>query len=165
VIAWSARPSEERALLNPAFLSAVLWHAAGGYSTVASAPMPLDLAFLVGPFVLHRDTRESLPRAVTTSLAVWLDDNSLTRARAGGRARALVAHTKEALLFGGMHGLLDLSGGNVLSIAERARRVNAVLKRVTEEVRQCMKRSEFVGRWFASAGSPGTVMALIGVRA
>ena len=165
MIAWSARPSEERALLNPAFYSAVLWNAAGGYASVASAPLPLDLAFLIGPFVLHRETRESLPRAVTTSLAVWLDDNPLIRARAGGRARSLVAYAKEALLFGGMHGLLDLSGGNISARTERTRAVNATLRNVTDEVRLCMRRAEFVGRWFASAGSPGTVMALVGVRA
>lgn len=163
--AWSTRPSEERALLNPAFISAVVWHAAGGYSGVASYPLPLDLAFLLGPLVLHRETRESLPRGVATSMAVWLNDHPLVRMRVGGRARALIGYTKEGLLFGGINGLLDLSGGSISAVSDRKRAVNATLRDVTDEVQLCMKRAEFVGRWFASAGTPGTVMALLGVRA
>jgi hypothetical protein len=166
VTAWATRPGEERALLNPAFFSALLWHAASGYASIAEGRgLSIDLAFLVGPFVLHRDTRDALPRAVTTSLAVWLDDNPLIRIRAAGRARSLVGFTREALLFGGLHGFLTLSSGAVAAVSDRSRAMNAVLRDTSDEVRLCMKRAEFLGRWFASAGSPSTVMAVVGVRA
>jgi hypothetical protein len=164
MMAWPQRPPEERALLNPGFCSVVLWHAASGYATVANAPLPFDVAFLMLPIVLHRETRESLPHAVSTSLAVWLDDNPLTRARIAERATTLVAFTKEALMFGGLHGLLNLAGSAVAANGARKRLVAATLRDSSDEVRACAKQADFTGRWFAKAGSPSTVMAIVGVR-
>jgi hypothetical protein len=142
----------------------VLWHAASGYATVANGPLPFDVAFLMLPIVLHRETRESLPHAISTSLAVWLDDNPLTRARIAERATTLVAFTKEALMFGGLHGLLNLAGSAVAANGARKRLVVATLRDSSDEVRACAKRADFTGRWFAKAGSPSTVMAIVGVR-
>ena len=164
MIPWSQRPSEERALLNPSFCSVVLWHAAAGYTTAANAPLPFEVAFLVLPVVLHRETRESLPHAVSTSLAVWLDEHPLVRVRIAERARTLLAFTREGLMFGGLHGLLHLADSAVAADGARKKAVAAVLKTSSDEVRACAKRAEFTGRWFAKAGTPSTVMALMGVR-
>lgn len=164
MIPWIHRPAEEKALLNPSFCSALLWQAAIGYTTDAEASLPFDLAFLVLPVILHRETREALPKSTTTSLAVWLNENPLVRPRIADRAAKLVTFTKEALLFGGVHGLLDLTSGMVAANKDWKRKINAMQKESTDEVRTCAKRAEFVGRWFAKAGSPGTVMALIGVK-
>jgi hypothetical protein len=164
MMSWIHRPAEEKALLNPSFCSTLLWQAAIGYAADAGAPLPFDVTFLVLPIVLHRETREALPKAVTTSLAVWLNENSLVRPRIADRATKLVTFTKEALMFGGVHGLLDLTNGIVAANIDWKRKITAMLKGSTDEVRACAKRAEFVGRWFAKAGSPGTVMALVGVK-
>jgi len=161
---WVNRPAEERALLNPSFCSTLLWQAATGYSGASGSPLPFDVAFLVLPMVLHRETRDSLPKAVTTSLAVWLDENPLARSRIADRAATLVPFTKDALMFGGVHGLLDLTNGMVTAKVDWKKNIAAMLKGSTDEVRACAKRAEFVGKWFTKAGSPGTVMALMGVR-
>jgi Family of unknown function (DUF6521) len=68
------------------------------------------------------------------------------------------------LLFGGVHGLLLFTSGLVSSDAARRRTVNSVLRVSTDEVRACAKRAEFIGKWFAKAGTPGTIMALMGVK-
>jgi hypothetical protein len=34
----------------------------------------------------------------------------------------------------------------------------------SDEVRECAKRAEFVGKWLAQTGSAPTVLALLGVR-
>jgi len=164
MISWAARSPEERALLNPGFCSVVLWHAASGYATIANGPIPFDVVFLILPVVLHRETREALPSAVSTSLAVWLDEHPLTRTRIAERATMLVAFTKEALMFGGLHGLLSLAGSAVAANGDRKKAVAAALRASSDEVRACAKRAEFTGRWFAKAGSASTVMALVGVR-
>src|SRR5262245_51328045 len=98
---WINRAPEERALLNPSFCACLLWQAAAGYEATSKQPLPFDLAFLVLPMVLHRATRESLPKLVKSSLAVWLDDNPLARSRVADRATLLSPHTKEAMMFGG----------------------------------------------------------------
>lgn len=162
--AWSQRPTEERALLNPAFCGMLLWQASGGYATIANTGLAVEAAFLVLPLVLHRETREALPAAITTSLAVWLDQHPLIRARFPQRAQTLVPFSQEALLFGGLHGLLLFANGFVTPEAARRKVVNAVLKTGTDEVRACAKKAEFIGRWFAKAGTPATIMALMGVK-
>jgi hypothetical protein len=164
MMAWSSRPGEEKALLSPSFCSMLLWSAAGGYSSGAGGPLPLDVTFLVLPIVLHCETRELLPKAVTTSLAVWLAEHPLARSRIAERAARLVAFTKEALMFGGLHGLLDLAGGSVTANADWKSKVAGALRSPSDEVRACAKRADFVGKWFAKAGSPATVMALVGVK-
>ncbi len=161
---WRARSIEERNLLNPGFCSMLLWHAVQGYASERSTPMAIELSFLVLPFVLHGETRESLPRNVTTSLPTWLAEHPIVRMRLGERASTLRSFTREALVFGGTHGLLSLGEAGVRAKAEMKKRVAAGLKPTSDEVRECAKRAEFLGRWLAKSGGTETVMAMLGVR-
>lgn len=162
--AWADRSHEERALLNPGFCANLLWQAASGYPSDGDGALSFEESFLVLPFVLHRETRETLPRSSRTSLAVWLDENPLARGRVASRARLLVPFTKEALTFGGVHGLIRLDGGRLRAEATWQRAVNRTLTESSDEVKGCAKRAAFIGKWFAQAGSAATVLALIGVR-
>lgn len=161
---WSDRSHEERALLNPGFCANLLWHAAGGYAGDGDGALSFEESFMVLPFVLHRETREALPRTSRTSLAVWLDENPLARGRIASRAQMLVPFTKEALTFGGVHGFFKLDGGRLRAEATWQRAVNRTLTESSEEVRDCAKRAAFIGKWFALTGNAATVLALIGVR-
>ncbi|RII28383.1 MAG: hypothetical protein CXR31_00355 [Geobacter sp.] len=162
--AWNERAFEERALLVPSFSSVLIWYAAVGHQTEAESGLPFDASFLVLPIVLHRETRELLPKTVATSLAVWLDEHPLVRARIADRAQVIVPFTKEAIVFGGIHGLIRVTGHEVVANPDWKRQVAAGLKNTSDEVKACAKRAEFVGRWFAKTGSCRTVMALLGVR-
>jgi hypothetical protein len=142
----------------------LLWHAAHGYATERNTPMAIELSFLVLPFVLHRETRESLPRNINTSLPTWLAEHPIVQTRLGERAATLRPFTREALVFGGAHGLLSLGQDGVHASADLRKRVNAGLKSTSDEVRECAKRAEFLGRWLEKAGGTETVMALLGVR-
>lgn len=161
---WTERSIEERNLLNPGFCAMLLWYAAQGYSSERPLPMPIEVSFLVLPFVLHKDTRESLPKSIRASLPTWLAEHPIVRTRLGERASTLVAFTKEALIFGGSHGLLALAQDGVRANANMRKRVNAALKATSDEVRDCVKRAGFLGRWLAKAGDSETVMTLLGVR-
>ena len=161
---WHARSLEERNLLNPSFCSTLLWHAVLGYGSERNAAMAIELSFLVLPFVLHQQTRESLPRGITTSLATWLIEYPIVRSRLGERASALRPFTREALVFGGSHDLLSLSAEGIRANAAMKKGVAAGLKPTSDEVRTCAKRAEFLGKWLERAGGTETVMALMGVR-
>lgn len=164
MIDWSERSPEERALLNPAFSSNILWHAAMGYSEVNPTGLSYEESFLVLPFILHRPTRDTLPRSVTTSLAVWLDQNPLARGRISSRARMMVEFTKEALIFAGMHRFISFESGKVMADRTWQRTVNRTMRTSSDEVQRCAKRATFLGKWFAGTGSPTTVLALMGVK-
>lgn len=161
---WIDRPLEERALLNPSFCGCLLWKAALGYAQVLQNPLPFDLAFLVLPMALHKDTRDSLPSSVVTSIPVWLEDNSLARSRIASRARMMVPYTKEAMVFAGRHQLISFRRANIEADPSWIRTVNNEFNISSHEVKVCLKRAEFLGKWFAKAGSPETLMALLGVR-
>lgn len=155
---------EERVLLNPSFCASLLWHAARGYFSVGRGGLPYELAFLVLPFVLHRQTREALPKSTSTSLAVWLESNPLARGRITARAQLLVVFTKEALLFGGLHRFIRIDEGLIHADESRKRMVNRSLRESSDEVRECARKAEFVGKWLARGGSPATVFVLMGIR-
>lgn len=161
---WHTRSLEERNLLNPGFCATLLWHAAQGYASERNTPLAVELSFVVLPFVLHLETRESLPRNITTSLPTWLAENPIVRTRLGERARILRSFTREALIFGGTHDLLSLSRDGIRANAAMKKRVNAGLKTTSDEVRDCARRADFLGRWLEKAGATETVMVLLGVR-
>lgn len=161
---WAERPAEERALLNPAFCSCLLWRAAIGYESVANRPLPFDIAFLVLPMVLHRETRELLPRSQATSLATWITEHPLSQSCIVDRARTLVPFSKDAMMFGGSHQLITLQGGMIAANRNWKKLLDADLRDTTDEVRDCQKRAEFVGKWLAKAGDANTAMAIVGVR-
>lgn len=164
MIPWTSRAPEERALFNPCFFSLLLWQAAGGHMKEAGAGLPFTTTFLVLPLVLHKETRDLLPRKVTTSLPVWLDESPMIRARFVERAGMLAPYTKEALIFGGERKLLMIDSDSITGERGWKRKIDAELERSSDEVRSCAKKAEFLGRWYARSGRPETLMALLGVR-
>lgn len=159
---WSERPIEQARLLNPAFLAALLWSCARGYGSVDDKGAPYPILFVAVPVVLHKATRESLPRSTRTSLAAWLGEHPQVHVRFAERAKALVPLIKEGLLFGSGGRLLVVSSPRVIA-ASRPNSVARLLRDASNEVTTCMRKAEFVGKWFASSGDYSTVMALWGV--
>jgi hypothetical protein len=161
---WADETLEERVLLNPAFCANLLWQfgSAGGVNGLRRATF--FECFVLLPMVLHAATREALPRTTRTSLSVWLEDNPTARGTIAHRARILAPFTKDALLFGGTQGLFHFEGDLLVPRGDLSRKVKAALRRSTDEVRACAKRAVFVGSWFCDAGTPTTVLALMGVR-
>jgi hypothetical protein len=162
--AWNDRSREERTLLNPGYCANLLWHATRGHASFDGTALAFEEAFLVLPLVLDRRTREDLPRDTRTSLATWLEGDPLARGRITSRALLLAEFTKEALLFGGVHGLLSFSEGQVVDVDAWRKAVRKSLRGASDEVRETARKAEFVGKWFAHAGAAATVFALIGVR-
>lgn len=162
--AWNERSREERTLLNPGYCANLLWHATRGHASFAGSALAFEEAFIVLPLVLDRRTREALPRDTRTSLATWLEGDALVRGRIASRAQLLADFTREALLFGGVHGLLSITGGQVVGADAWGKAIRKSLRGSSDEVRETAKKAEFVGKWFAHAGAAATVLALIGVR-
>ncbi|WP_295434279.1 three component ABC system middle component [uncultured Thiodictyon sp.] len=159
---WSQRPVEEARLLNPAFLAVLTWACARGYGEDDGNGVPFPLLFVALPVVLHKATRQDLPRTVSTPLAAWLADRPEVQVRFAERALALVPLVKEGILFGTNGQLLQMSSPRILA-ASRPRAMTGFLKEATAEVAECVKKTEFVGKWFAHSGEYSTVMALWGM--
>jgi hypothetical protein len=159
---WSRRPIEERAHLNPVFVALVLRKGAHGYVRETRSGLPFVLTFLLVPLALHPATRRELPRAVSTSLPGWIQAHPILRQTFADRVRSVAPAVREGTLIGLKTGFLSISEGGRLLPEAIPRRAPGF--RQTLDSADCIKRGEFVGRWFGRTGDPGTIYALWGIR-
>lgn len=158
----SSRPTEETRLFNPAFLALLGREFCEGYEAERDEAPMLPLLFIAVPVVLHRRTRVALPKMITSSMLAWLAEQPESRVGLHDRILAMCTYVREALLFACLQEILELDG-LYITAADKPRGF-AKLHRSSDEVSDCLKRAHFVGRWFARAGNPTTVMASWGVR-
>lgn len=169
--AWQERSIEQRNLLNPAFCAIAVWNLARGYRTesmtigIPGTGLPFELAFVGASLVLRGQTRDQLPATIASSLATWVHDHPLERSAVAKGVVVLRDTVREALLFGAQHGMLSLDGRRIDANDAQTRKISAYLRGSSDEVRECMRRAVFVGRWLCKAGAPPTVLALLGVQA
>lgn len=119
---------------------------------------------MVIPIVLHKSTSELLPKNTRTSLAAWIQENTNVRIQFAQRVIALKPHTCEAIMFGLNYGWLILHKGGRLQTGLNNSEADRLIRKLDAEAKDCIRRAGFVGKWFASAGSAETVMALWGIR-
>lgn len=153
---WNRRPIEAN-LVNPAFCALVLRQSIEGYRQMASKGMDFSLAFLVLPVVLLKATRDILPTTIATKLHVWIQRHHEVRIGFAQHMQNLVPITKEALLFGMQHEAFKLDEQGALVVGLRA--LEPYEATPYSEVDDCLKKAFFMGRWFADAGSPASVVA------
>lgn len=161
---WMKRPTEIANLLNPAFCSLLLKEGCSGYAQGAGMGLPLSLCFILLPLVLHKPTRQALPRSTATRLHSWIHRNQRLQIGFSRRAQELVPHTWEAVALGVNAGLLSVSTstGYLSSCRQTGRHIPDWP--VDSEPANCLKASSFVGRWLARVGEESTVYAMLGVK-
>ena len=159
---WPERSIEQARLLNPAFVGTLLWCCARTYAANAGQVQPYALSFLVAPVVLHKSTRDCLPKTTGTSLVSWIGENPRAIVGFAQRARSLVPLVKEALIFASNGALLQVQDSRVVA-KPRPRSMARFEREASVEVKGCIKKAEFLGKWFALSGDYNTVMALWGV--
>lgn len=158
---WEQRPIELANLLNPAFCALLLRDAAVGYQDAGSGGLPLPLAFLVLPVVLHARTRDALPKQTRTLLHSWLQNNTPTQLEVSQRVTRLLPYSREALIFGLQH--------NVLGLSDEGALVNGMSRLRNpfpggSEPAECRRKAEFIGRWFAKSGDATQILVIWGLR-
>lgn len=154
------RPTEREALLNPGFIALVLANAASGHTERTDRAMPLALCFLVVPIVLHRSTRQALPRRVTTKPGAWLDAHPVLRAGFAMRARSLAPSVRAGLREGLRAEILEPAGDGILGRPPRLPNSS----QLSSEVQDILKRAAYAGGWLGLAGSPTASYAMWRVR-
>jgi Family of unknown function (DUF6521) len=164
MLPWKQRAFEEANLFNPAFNGGLIVKAVEEFMAKADSPFAFALAFLIPPIVLHRQTRKALPATTVTSLISWLQDNRESLVDFSVRARRLKPFTQEAIMFALAHKTLalDESGGLVVG-TNKVVTTKRTMALFTHEAHDIFDRARFLGRWFAGAGTPETIMAAWGV--
>ena len=161
---WAERTREEAHLLNPAFCCVTLTSACTGYSESNVQPLPFALAFMVLPIILHKHTREGLPRTPRTSMPAWLQEHAEVRIGFHERLMALRPHTREALYYGLGFDWIAIGDSGVIRCVAPAALINRAVGSLGGDARDCVLRARFLGKWFGAAASTETTMALWGIR-
>lgn len=161
---WAERPSEVANLMNPWFCGLLLRNSAEGYASEIEGGLPFELSFLVLPVIMHKRTREALPRGVATSMVAWNSENAAILVGMAERARTMARPTREAIIVSSAQGLLAVGPEGALRSAGKPLKLSKYTKETTDEVRECLNRAGFFGRWLATGGTPRTVLALWGLR-
>lgn len=156
-----SRPSERDALLNPAFVSLVLAQVCAGYVDRAKRPLPLSLAFVAIPIILHGPTRSELPRQARSKLAPWLDQHPVLRAGFALRARSLRPAVQAGIRAGLRSGVLSLDDAGLHGAPPKH---SADGVELSLEVNEILDRAKFVGGWIGLSGPPAGIYALWRVR-
>jgi len=160
---WAQRSKEAANLFNPPFCCAALTATIVNYFQEVNLGMPFPLAFIALPVILHKQTRNALPFNTRTSLSAWLEENPVVKVQFYERAVSIKPFVGEAILFGVHNNLLYFQSGRLRSYLNDDK-VKSFLQKSEGEARECIMRARLLGKWFALAGSPETVMALWEVR-
>ena len=160
---WTDRPREVAFLLNPAFFAAAVEEVAKGYQDEASGPIEVPLLFVAIPLALHLETRAAFPRSIATRHNAWLENHQELRVGFSDRCRSIAPYVREAIVFGGQHGVFSVTTDGRLALSRASRR-SVRRSPGSQDVLAAMQAAKFVGRWLASAGPTNTVFALWGVR-
>lgn len=161
MLPWSERPVEVANLFNPAFCALLLRRTIDAYHHSVKNGMDFPLAFIVLPIVLHKATREVLP-TISTKLNVWMQRHHEMRIGFAERTQNLVPITREGLMFALQQGALQLDETGALipgAVKLEKHSVDAA-----SETAICLKKAEFIGRWFAEAGNAVTILTAWGIK-
>lgn len=155
--------SEEVALFNPAFLARTLLATVNDYERAAARAMPVPLAFLAIPLVLHRPTRNDLPTHASSQMQTWIREHPRHMAQLDRRVLGMRPFIGLAVRFGVQHGVLTSADGHVGAGTVR-RRPRGYSDLESAEVHDCLRVASFLGRWFARQADTATLLALWGLQ-
>jgi hypothetical protein len=155
--------SEEVALFNPAFLARLLRAAVNDYGRAEARDMPVPLAFLLIPLVLHKATRDDLPTYASSQMQKWIREHPRHLAQLDARVLGMRSFIGLAVRFGVQHGVLTSADGAIgAGNVKRRPAGHAVLE--SAEVDDCLLVASFLGRWFARQPDTATLLALWGLQ-
>ena len=161
---WEKRPPEVKYLLNPAFCGRILSIAITEYESKSGDAMPFPLVYLILPMVLHKKTRQKMPKRISRKkLLNWALENQDIMIGFAARSRGMVEITNESIEFLLSSGLIQITEEGKL-IKNPARKALSETQYVNDEIRDCISKTKIVAKWFADAGTAKNIFVCLGVR-
>lgn len=159
---WEQRSIITANLLNPAFCGEIIRLATSSYEKKAGKPLAFPLSFLILPLVLHKKTRDTLPKTIATKLHDWLSSNDELKIGMAERIKYLVPYTRETILFLLFHEVLSLDNAGQLTVTSTSK--VQYPDSLTEEIHEILKKSQSIGRWMAVFPRESMVYTMFGIQ-
>jgi hypothetical protein len=157
---WNKRTSEIANLFNPAFSASVIYSVVFEYQKQRGEPLPFVLIYLILPIILHKTTRERINSK--TNMIVWVRKFPDVLINFSQRARSMTSFANEAIEYLLLNKIVAFNGSNI-SISRTLSKA-AMQKTTDDEILECYKKSEHLGRWFAQVGVEENIYAAWGVK-
>lgn len=158
---WSERPLEVKYLLNSAFCGRIIYSAVSAYEKKIDNSMPFPLVYLILPFILHKNTRKIIDsRIVFTN---WIQKYPKILIGFARRTKDLVEITNEAIEFLLQTQYLILNDNGELSCNKMMKKLS-ITRFCDDEVKECIKKAEHVGKWFGTLGKVENIYISLGVK-
>lgn len=161
-IKWQERSKEVANLFNPAFCCTVLTASVVGYSLESNLGMPFPVPYLVFPLIMHKKTRDALPKTTKSSLPAWLDANPQVQYSFFDNLLAMKPFVGESVLFGSRVNWLVYKNGSLHTTIKNSQITKYAGKQ--GEVHDCLLRAKMAGKWLSISGTTDTLLELFGVR-
>ena len=159
---WEERSIIVANLLNPAFCGEVIRRAILSYNSInEDSKFPFSLSYLILPFVLHKKTREHMPRSVATYFHSWAEEKEFLLIDFASRTRQLLPYTKEALMFLSYHNAVEIEA-NGISVTNA--RKKSIKDEHAQEVNDIYKKAEFLGKWMKQTGNAQTIYMFLKIQ-
>ena len=91
---WIERNTIVANLFNPAFCGEIIRATVKEYNKHTNTQFPYAYTFLILPIVLHKATRDRMPRSVRTYFFVWVEKNDDLFFDFAKRTKGMVKYTK-----------------------------------------------------------------------
>jgi hypothetical protein len=134
----------------------------GGVQRATDLPFSLALTFLVLPIILHKPTRDQLPKKANATFVGWAAEHGGLLAGLPDRATRLLPVSREALLFLLQNEVMRIQQGGVV-VGENPIRLSTRPPAVTGETDEARRSAGLLGRWFANQGQATSIMQVLGV--
>lgn len=155
--------SEVEHHLNPAFCGALLMSAIKAYQGEKESRLPLLLAYLVLPIVLHGPSRAIMPRDKRTHFHLWITRYPQIRVGLPERCRALLPFTSDGIEYLLHHRIISFKGTAILT-CETVAKPEQKLTSASEDTKLCFKAARLIGNWFGASYSVSRIYFMLGVR-
>lgn len=160
---WDNRSIFTSNLLNPAFCGEVIRRTLVQYCKDSGKEgLPFSLAFFILPIILHKQTRDLLPKTKRTKLHEWLTNNEELKLLIVPRIIYLTPYTRESLLFLIGHGIVEINtNGEIVPTITRSKSFH---KNYTEEISDILNSAEKLGRWINTFPSEKITYTFFGIK-
>lgn len=154
---WEERNTIVANLFNPAFCGEVIRTVAYSYNKHSDTKFPFVFAFISLPILLHKRTRNEMPRSIRTYFFVWVEKNDSLFFDFPKRTKGMVQFTKEAIMFLLTHKKIRLTdeGG----IDTDGVRPKASKNPDADEYNDIIKKAEMLGKWLAITSEPRSIFS------
>jgi hypothetical protein len=156
---WEERPLTIAHLLNPAFCGEVVKRCIVEFQKINTAGLPYQLTFLILPMILNKNIRNSLPKSSGKNFVAWIEENQILKKDLPEIIKNIVPYTQETIMFLMMYDVISINLNGHFETKSK----NKVISD-NDEVSECYKKAELLGKLFAKAGTSQFVFINLGIK-